>query len=75
MTECLSDLSAAKNNTLQGYYDEHSNPAQAPEFADSMPSNVELVFWDYYHTNPALYAQKLQQHRELGCQQPWIASE
>ncbi|KAJ8651597.1 hypothetical protein O0I10_012834 [Lichtheimia ornata] len=64
----------AKNNTLQGYYDENNNPAEAPELVESMPPNMELVFWDYYHTSPDIYAQKLQQHRELGCQQPWIAS-
>ncbi|ORZ02623.1 glycoside hydrolase superfamily [Syncephalastrum racemosum] len=65
---------AAKNNTLLGYYDESNNPADAPEFADQMPPNMELIFWDYYHTNPDIYTQKLQQHRQLGCHQPWIAT-
>ncbi|KAI8138280.1 glycoside hydrolase superfamily [Fennellomyces sp. T-0311] len=64
----------AKNNTLQGYYDESNNPAEAPEIVESMPRNMELIYWDYYHTSPDLYTQKLQQHRELGCQQPWIAN-
>ncbi|KAI8373055.1 glycoside hydrolase superfamily [Radiomyces spectabilis] len=64
---------AAKNNTLQGYYDESNNPA-TPELIEKMPANVELVFWDYYHTSPDIYLQKLQQHRELGCQQPWVAT-
>lgn len=64
---------AAKNNTLQGYYDERNNPADAPEITDRMPTNVDLVFWDYYHTSPEIYTQKLHQHRELGCQQPWVA--
>jgi hypothetical protein len=40
-----------------------------------MPSNAKLIFWDYYHTNPNIYSQKLQQHRDMGCQDPWIASK
>ncbi|KAI9249764.1 glycoside hydrolase superfamily [Phascolomyces articulosus] len=65
----------AKNNTLQGYYDENNNPAEtSSDLVESIPSNMELVYWDYYHTSTDLYTQKLQQHRELGCQQPWMAN-
>ncbi|KAI9317432.1 glycoside hydrolase superfamily [Dichotomocladium elegans] len=64
----------AKNNTLMGYYDESNNPANMPGVVENMPSNVELIFWDYYHTSSDIYTQKLRQHRELGCQQPWVAS-
>ncbi|KAG2182917.1 hypothetical protein INT44_005898 [Umbelopsis vinacea] len=65
---------AAKNNSLQGYYDTDSNPANLPEVVDKIPPNVELIFWDYYHTNADLYEEKLQHHRDLGCQQPWMAT-
>ncbi|CAO3685673.1 unnamed protein product [Umbelopsis vinacea] len=65
---------AAKNNSLQGYYDTESNPANLPEVAEKMPPNTELIFWDYYHTNADLYVEKLKQHRDLGCQQPWMAT-
>lgn len=77
---CLSDFYsvlfclAAKNNSLQGYYDTESNPANLPEVAEKMPPNTELIFWDYYHTNADLYVEKLKQHRDLGCQQPWMAT-
>ena len=60
---------------MQGYYDESNNPADAAEVVDNMPRNMELIYWDYYHTNKDIYTQKLQQHRQLGCQQPWIASK
>lgn len=65
---------AVKNNSLQGYYDESNNPA-TPELVSTMPSNAQLVFWDYYHTSTNIYLQKLQQHRDMGCQDPWIASK
>lgn len=65
---------AIKNNSLQGYYDESNNPA-TPELVSSMPSNAKLIFWDYYHTSSDIYLQKLKQHRDLGCQDPWIASK
>jgi hypothetical protein len=65
---------AAKDNSLQGYYDESNNPA-TPELVSSMPSNAQLVFWDYYHASSDIYLQKLQQHRDMGCQDPWIASK
>jgi hypothetical protein len=63
---------AAKNNSLQGYYDQGNNPA-TPELVESMPSGIDLIFWDYYHTGEDVYEQKLQQHRDLGCSQPWLA--
>ncbi|ORE04390.1 glycoside hydrolase [Rhizopus microsporus var. microsporus] len=63
----------AKNNSLQGYYDELNNPASS-ELLEKIPPNLDLVFWDYYHTNPDTYAQKIRQHRDMGCLKPWIAT-
>lgn len=65
---------AAKNNSLQGYYDEGNNPA-TQELVDAMPHNIKLVFWDYYHTTSDIYSQKIDQHRQMGCQDPWVASK
>lgn len=65
---------AAKNNSLQGYYDESNNPA-TPELVENMPQNMKLIFWDYYHTTSDIYSQKIQQHRQMGCQDPWVASK
>ncbi|CEP14685.1 hypothetical protein [Parasitella parasitica] len=63
----------AKNNSLQGYYDESNNPA-TPELIENMPRNMKLIFWDYYHTTSDIYSQKIQQHRQMGCQDPWVAT-
>ncbi|KAJ2358635.1 hypothetical protein IWW50_000748 [Coemansia erecta] len=64
---------AAKNNALYAYYDQTNNPAEALRSVSGIPKDIDLVFWDYYHTQPEIYARKIQQHRELGCAQPWMA--
>ncbi|KAI8060231.1 glycoside hydrolase superfamily [Gongronella butleri] len=61
---------AARNNSLQGYYD----PNSIPDLEGRLPQSVGLVFWDYYHTTEDVYEQKLQQHHDLGCPQPWMAN-
>ncbi|KAG0229682.1 hypothetical protein BGW42_001388 [Actinomortierella wolfii] len=58
-----------KNNTLAGYYD-----GGTPQLVESLPPDIDLVYWDYYHTASVSYATKLQQHRELGCANPWLAT-
>ncbi|RKP35028.1 glycoside hydrolase superfamily [Dimargaris cristalligena] len=63
---------AAKNNALHAYYDQN-NTAASEHVIDCLPPDLELVFWNYYHTDPEIYAKKLQQHRELGCANPWMA--
>ncbi|KAJ3087438.1 hypothetical protein HK102_011102 [Quaeritorhiza haematococci] len=61
---------ASKNNTLQGYYDNDNHiPA---EVSNRMPSDIDLVYWDYYHTHMDVYSRKIRQHRELG-HEPWVA--
>ncbi|KAJ1925295.1 hypothetical protein LPJ71_000224 [Coemansia sp. S17] len=65
---------AAKNNALYAYYDQSNNPADALSKVEGIPPDVDLVFWDYYHTAPEIYARKIQQHRDLGCDSPWMAS-
>ncbi|KAI8974293.1 glycoside hydrolase superfamily [Pilobolus umbonatus] len=64
---------AANNNSLVGYYDPNNNPA-TPDLVDNLPSQASLIYWDYYHTTPDSYRQKIQQHRDMGCQQPWMAT-
>ncbi|KAI8337363.1 glycoside hydrolase superfamily [Choanephora cucurbitarum] len=65
----------AKNNSLQGYYDQSNNPAVSTnDLTEKMPKNLKLVFWDYYHTVSDVYSQKIDQHRQMGCQDPWIAT-
>ncbi|KAJ1793799.1 hypothetical protein LPJ59_004678 [Coemansia sp. RSA 2399] len=64
---------AAKNNALYAYYDQSNNPAEAFNKVEGIPPDIDLVFWDYYHTLPEIYSRKIQQHRELGCESPWMA--
>ncbi|KAJ2160347.1 hypothetical protein GGF46_002340 [Coemansia sp. RSA 552] len=61
---------AAKSNALYAYYDQ----ANAADGLRGIPPDVDLVFWDYYHTQPDIYTRKIQQHRELGCASPWVAA-
>ncbi|KAF9115926.1 hypothetical protein BGX27_005808 [Mortierella sp. AM989] len=59
---------ANKNNSLAGYYD-----GGTPQLADTLPPDIDLVYWDYYHTASSSYITKIEQHRELGCANPWVA--
>jgi hexosaminidase len=51
----------SKNND---YYDkEWSIP---PEVVRDIPKDVELVYWDYYHTEQSFYEEWIERHRKLG---------
>lgn len=46
------------------YYDEHVHiPKEAIE---SIPENVQLVYWDYYHDDEEFYRSYFKKHNELG---------
>ncbi|KAI9102465.1 glycoside hydrolase superfamily [Phlyctochytrium arcticum] len=60
---------AAKNSSLQSYYETADLPQ---EMKHNMPEDLELVYWDYYHTQPDAYSRKIEQHRDLGFE-PWVA--
>ncbi|KAI8929920.1 glycoside hydrolase superfamily [Entophlyctis helioformis] len=60
----------ANHNNPQAYYDGSPVPLGLNQ---SLPRNVQLVYWDYYHTHTDMYSRKIQQHRELGFE-PWVAS-
>ncbi|KAI8807924.1 glycoside hydrolase superfamily [Cladochytrium replicatum] len=61
---------AARSNTLQSYYDQ--DVPLSPNYTSSVPDDLTLVFWDYYHVHAEIYMKKIQQHRELGFE-PWVA--
>ena len=46
-----------------GYYATDFTVPQ--EVIDQIPSGVELVYWDYYHTQASDYTRKIDQHRML----------
>lgn len=54
--------------SLKGYY-ETSAPL---EMCSKLPKNVNLVYWDYYHTKSEDYSRKISDHRDLGFE-PWVA--
>ncbi|KAJ8328124.1 hypothetical protein QVD99_000646 [Batrachochytrium dendrobatidis] len=60
----------ANNNDPHAY---HSDNAVMPDVPLEFPNNIQLVYWDYYHTNPEIYRLKIQQHRALGFD-PWVTS-
>ena len=39
-----------------------------PGVAERIPANVDLVYWDYYHTDPAFYDEWIRRHRALGAE-------
>lgn len=43
------------------------------EVKNSIPKEVELVFWDYYHENKKFYTDLIVKHRQLG-KEPLMAS-
>ena len=47
--------------TLSGQYAQ----GLPPEVLASVPENIELVYWDYYHTNEEHYSEMLDKHLEF----------
>lgn len=46
------------------YYDE--NLVIPKEAIESIPENIQLVYWDYYHDDEEFYRSYIQKHKELG---------
>ena len=59
-----SDMYFCLGSKSNYYYDRKSRiPA---DVAASIPKNVQLTYWDYYHTEPDFYAEWIDRHRALG---------
>ncbi len=58
-----SDMYFRLGNVDQNYYDLNSNIPQ--EVRDNIPENVELVYWDYYHSDYQFYHDFIKLHQEL----------
>jgi hexosaminidase len=59
-----SDMYFRAASKTGDYYDETS--AISPEDIARMPRNVQFVYWDYYHNEPAFYKEWIRRHREFG---------
>jgi len=59
-----SDMYFRLSNPDQNYYDlAHPIPDKVRE---QIPQNVQLVYWDYYHEDAAMYGAMLKRHRDIG---------
>ncbi len=59
-----SDMYFRLGSKTNGYYDKDS--VIPPKVAASIPRNVDLVYWDYYHHDTAFYEDWIGRHRALG---------
>jgi hypothetical protein len=59
-----SDMYFRLGSRTNSYYDRDSEiPA---DVAASIPRDVQLAYWDYYHTDPDFYVEWIKRHRALG---------
>ncbi len=61
-----SDMFFRMSNPEQLYYD--LNSPIPPEVKQAIPRDVQLVYWDYYHTETEKYEKMIARHRDLGCE-------
>lgn len=59
-----SDMYFRIGSARADYYDRSA--VIPPEVAAAIPTDVQLVYWDYYHTDPEFYAEWIDRHRALG---------
>ena len=59
-----SDMFFRMSNPQQNYYDFVSPIPEDVKAA--IPRDVQLVYWDYYHTDEESYSKMIQRHRDLG---------
>jgi hexosaminidase len=59
-----SDMFFRLGSKTNEYYDLDS--VITPEVAAQVPADVQLVYWDYYHTDRAFYDDWIARHRAMG---------
>ena len=59
-----SDMYFRLGSKTNNYYDKQSRIPAA--VAASIPKDVQLVYWDYYHTESDFYVEWIKRHRALG---------
>lgn len=59
-----SDMFFRLGSKHKEYYDENINIPK--EVISQIPSSIQLVYWDYYHSEEAFYQKYFQKHKELG---------
>ena len=66
-----SDMYFRMGSPSREYYD--LGAEIPPSVIDMIPEKVRLVYWDYYHTDPADYRRMIARHRGIG-REPVMAS-
>jgi hypothetical protein len=66
-----SDMYFRLGNKRQDYY--AKSTVIPPSVIRKIPKDVELVYWDYYHDDPAFYAEWIERHRKMA-KEPLVAS-
>ena len=59
-----SDMYFRLGSKTNNYYDKDSTIPK--DVAASIPKDVQLTYWDYYHTESAFYTEWIKRHRALG---------
>lgn len=59
-----SDMFFRLGSKTNHYYDRAS--VVSPEVAARVPADVDLVYWDYYHTDQDFYEEWIARHRAMG---------
>lgn len=59
-----SDMFFRAISPTGGYYDEDIEVPQ--ETIDSVPNGLDLVYWDYYHTDEEQYVRQIRAHKRFG---------
>ena len=59
-----SDMYFRLGSKTNNYYDRQSTIP--PDVAASIPKDVQLAYWDYYHTDAEFYREWIERHRALG---------
>ncbi|MEI7437533.1 MAG: family 20 glycosylhydrolase [bacterium] len=59
-----SDMYFRLGSKTGDYYDPKA--VIPPRVAKQIPLDVDLVYWDYYHDDPAFYLDWIERHRKLG---------
>lgn len=59
-----SDMYFRTGSKTGGYYDLEANITD--EIIETIPKEVQLVYWDYYHSDKEFYSEFIKKHKELG---------
>ena len=66
-----SDMYFRFASARHDYYD--TTTPLTDEIKNSIPDDLSLVYWDYYHDGDQFYQDMLKRHMEINTSEPWFA--